>query len=68
MTAANRAVAHQFESLFNFRDVGGLKTPDGSTFKSGILFRSGELSRITVQELAKLRELETLLVVVRDGR
>src|SRR3954468_23261175 len=62
MTAANRAVAHQFESLSNFRDVGGLKTPDGRTFKSGILFRSAELSRITVQDVAKLRELDIQLI------
>lgn len=52
----------QFEKLSNFRDVGGVETADGRIVKTGMLFRSDELSRITERDLAKLHELGIKLV------
>jgi protein tyrosine/serine phosphatase len=34
----------------NFRDLGGIKTMDGRQIRSGLLYRSGEFSRITESE------------------
>jgi protein-tyrosine phosphatase len=61
MTPVNemqREVVHRFERLSNFRDVGGVKTVDGRTFKTGVLFRSDELSRMTPRDVVKLQELK----------
>lgn len=41
----------------NFRDIGGLQTSDGHTVKSGILFRSGQLSALTAADYAVLAPL-----------
>ncbi|SCC02794.1 tyrosine-protein phosphatase [Gilliamella intestini] len=38
----------------NFRDLGGIKTMDGRKIRSGLLYRSGEFSRITDDEQAFL--------------
>jgi protein-tyrosine phosphatase len=55
--AGDRApVVHPFEKLSNFRDVGGLRTGDGGVLKTGVLFRSEELSRLTERDAATLRE------------
>ena len=45
------------EGQSNFRDVGGYKTVDGSMVKRGQVFRSGELSRLTDQDVARMEEL-----------
>jgi len=47
----------------NFRDLGGYKTADGRTVKKGVVFRSGELPRLTDDDVAKLRELGVKTVV-----
>lgn len=41
----------------NFRDLGGYKTADGRTVKWGQVFRSGELSRLSDQDVSRLDEL-----------
>ncbi|MFC9324742.1 tyrosine-protein phosphatase [Kitasatospora sp. NPDC057015] len=41
----------------NFRDAGGYRTADGSWVRMGVVYRSGDLSRLTDQDLAKLRRL-----------
>jgi protein-tyrosine phosphatase len=45
------------EGQSNFRDIGGYKTVDGHTVKTGILYRSGELHALTDQDVEKLRSL-----------
>ena len=51
-----------FERLINFRDVGGARTADGRVFKTGVLFRSAALSRMTAQDAAKLDGLGIKLI------
>lgn len=46
--------AFQFDKLYNFRDIGGLKTKDGKIMKSGILYRSDDISRLTSNDMAAL--------------
>ena len=57
-----REVVHPFQGLSNFRDVGGLKTADGRTFRAGLLFRSDELSRLNAGDLVKLQGLGIKLI------
>jgi protein-tyrosine phosphatase len=59
---AKREVVHPFQNLSNFRDIGGLQTVDGRTVKTGVLFRSEELSRLSVADLARLREYNIKLI------
>ncbi|MEV0295207.1 tyrosine-protein phosphatase [Nocardia sp. NPDC050710] len=42
---------------FNFRDTGGLRTVDGAKVRPGVLLRSAQLSGLTAQGHATLREL-----------
>jgi protein-tyrosine phosphatase len=44
--AAERANV-KLEGQPNFRDLGGYETADGRKVKSGVVFRSGELHRLT---------------------
>ncbi len=43
-----------FEKLRNFRDIGGLKTADGRTLRTGVLYRSDDPWRLTGQDREKL--------------
>lgn len=45
-----------FESVPNFRDIGGYRTHDGHTVTWRRLFRSGELGNMTRSDLNRLRE------------
>ena len=45
----------RLEGQPNFRDLGGYKTSDGRTVKSGLIFRSGELPRLRDEDVSKLR-------------
>ncbi len=45
------------EGAFNFRDAGGLETTGGRTLKTGLLFRSDELSRLTEVDLERVEQL-----------
>jgi len=47
----------------NFRDLGGLRTSDGSMVAGGQVFRSGELSGLTDGDLVRLEELGVRTVV-----
>ena len=51
------------EGQSNFRDIGGYKTTDGKTLKSGLVYRSGELPRLTDKDKEKLTELGISTVV-----
>ena len=41
----------------NFRDLGGYQTEDGKTVKRGVVYRSGKLSKLTDDDVAKVGEL-----------
>ncbi|WP_010631803.1 tyrosine-protein phosphatase [Sporolactobacillus vineae] len=43
------------KGVFNFRDMGGLKTRDGRRIRSGLIFRSAELAGLTADDLAYLK-------------
>jgi protein-tyrosine phosphatase len=47
----------------NFRDLGGHETVDGRRVKWGEVYRSGELPRLTDEDVAKLEELEIRAVI-----
>jgi protein-tyrosine phosphatase len=51
------------EGQSNFRDVGGYKTQDGKLIRQGLLFRSGDLSRLTPKDLAYLNSLGLVEIV-----
>jgi protein-tyrosine phosphatase len=51
------------EGQHNFRDLGGYKTANGQTVKWGEVYRSGELPRLTDEDVAKLEALELATVV-----
>ena len=53
----------RLEGQPNFRDIGGYQTSDGRTVKKGLVYRSGELPRLTDQDLQKLDELGIKTVV-----
>lgn len=53
----------RFQGQSNCRDLGGLKTKEGTRVKTGLLFRSGELSRLTNQDLRKLNQLGVKSVI-----
>ena len=54
---------YPFEGTPNFRDYGGYPTVDGKTVKWGRLFRSGQLSELTVADLDRFEALDIRLVV-----
>lgn len=47
----------QFSTKRNFRDLGGYKTKDNKTIKSGLFYRCGALSYLNEQELEELKKL-----------
>ena len=51
------------EGQSNFRDVGGYQTSDGHTVKVGQVFRSGELHRLSDEDVKRLEGLEIKTVV-----
>ena len=50
------------EGQSNFRDIGGYKTTDGLTVKWGQVYRSGELPRLTDEDVAILQKLDLRMV------
>ena len=46
----------------NFRDVGGLETSDGRRLKTGLLYRSSDLSKLSRRDFETLRALDIQLV------
>jgi protein-tyrosine phosphatase len=47
----------------NFRDLGGYETADGRSVKPGLIYRSGDLSKLTDKDLDKLQALGIKTVV-----
>ena len=52
----------RFDRLSNFRDIGGVETKDGRRVRTGMVFRSDELTHITRRDVAKLDELGIKLI------
>lgn len=48
----------KLEGSFNFRDLGGYETLDGRRVKQGLLYRSGNLSRLTDHDQKILKQLD----------
>jgi protein-tyrosine phosphatase len=55
LTLADRSL--HLTSAPNFRDAGGYRTSDGSWVTMGVVYRSGDLSKLTAADLAELRRL-----------
>jgi len=55
LTVADRSL--HLASAPNFRDAGGYRTADGQWVRMGAVYRSDDLSRLTDEDLAKLRRL-----------
>lgn len=57
----------QMENVMNFRDMGGYKASDGREVKPGLIYRSGDLSKMTEKDIALLHELKiTAIFDYRD--
>ena len=50
------------EGQSNFRDIGGYKTTNGRTVKWGQVYRTGELPRLTDEDIAVLKNLDLQMV------
>lgn len=48
----------KLEGAINFRDIGGYKTSSGKIVKSGILYRSADLSKLTENDLKKIESIK----------
>jgi protein-tyrosine phosphatase len=53
----------KLEGQDNFRDLGGYRTTDGHTVKWGLIYRAGQLSKLTDSDISKLKELKIRTVV-----
>jgi protein-tyrosine phosphatase len=53
-----------FEGILNFRDIGGYHTKTGNTIARRRVFRSGELRRMTRNDLTRLKEEIKLHTVI----
>jgi protein-tyrosine phosphatase len=57
----------KFDKACNFREIGGLDTSDGKRMKSGILYRSDELSQLTPNDRKIFRGLNIKMVIDLRG-
>ncbi|MBW8486837.1 tyrosine-protein phosphatase [Actinomadura parmotrematis] len=55
LTLADRSL--HLASAPNFRDAGGYRTSDGRWVRMGVLYRSGDLGKLTDADVAKLKRL-----------
>lgn len=56
----------EFDRLFNIRDLGGLRTNDGRTLRSGLLYRSDALSKLnnaSAEDLRRFAKLDLRTVI-----
>jgi len=47
----------------NFRGIGGISTTDGRMVKSGLLYRSGDLSRLSEEDILRLEEIGIRMII-----
>lgn len=55
LVVSNRQI--YFKKADNFRDIGGIKTKDGTTVKWGMVYRSDNLSKLRKREFKKFNSL-----------
>jgi len=67
LTLADRSL--HLASAPNFRDAGGYRTADGSWVKMGVIYRSGDISKLSAADLAELQRLgiHTIYDLRTDG-
>jgi len=53
----DNAASLKVENVINFRDVGGYYNKDGNKIKEGVLFRSGDLSKLTDIGIERINHL-----------
>ncbi|WP_433593139.1 tyrosine-protein phosphatase [Nocardia sp. CA-145437] len=65
---APATTAIRLDGATNFRDIGGYRTTDGRTIRTGLVYRSNGLDKLTDADLAKLNTAGvTLDVDLRNG-
>ncbi|MFE5286812.1 tyrosine-protein phosphatase [Nocardia sp. NPDC056611] len=65
---APATTAIRLDGATNFRDIGGYRTADGRTVRTGLVYRSNGLDKLTDADLAKLNTAGvTLDVDLRNG-
>jgi protein-tyrosine phosphatase len=52
-----KAITSNMHTIYNFRDFGGYRTQNGIRLKKGLLYRSGDLSQASEEDLARLSAL-----------
>lgn len=57
----------RLEGQTNFRDLGGYRTADGHRVKWGLVYRAGQLNKLTDADLSKLRDLNIRTVIDLRG-
>ena len=60
-TAADRTIV--LEGVKNTRDLGGLKTTNGGTVRTGLLIRSGEIDHISASGKTKLDDMGVTAII-----
>jgi protein-tyrosine phosphatase len=53
----------KLEGQVNFRDLGGYRTTDGRIVKNGLIYRAGQLNKLTDADISKLKELGIRTVI-----
>lgn len=54
-----------FDKLNNIRDIGGMETLDNRQIVTGKLFRSGQLSDLSLSDQDKFKELAPIIIDLR---
>jgi protein-tyrosine phosphatase len=57
----------KLEGQSNFRDLGGYRTTDGHSVKWGLIYRAGQLNKLSDADVAKLKTLNIRTVVDLRG-
>ena len=54
---------YSFQNIYNFRDIGGYPTKDGSTIKYGCFYRSGNLAHLTQDDQDQFEKLGVRTII-----
>lgn len=67
-TAERRERKIRLEGQDNFRDLGGYQTTDGRQLKWGLIYRAGQLNKLTDADISSLEQLKIRTVVDLRGQ